>query len=418
MNHSSNPFGHHHKSDRALRSQPQFFFTMTSPVSQSAPGITFKVQDVAVGPAQMTVKGNALRDAWQNEVGAVEAMSEEPANTVQVFTKNNLFASVVHLAFYRHLPLCLSPDVIWLTIAQGFAYHVSENAEELRHLFVEHDGKKTIEVERGEFVKGSNANDWTSVFPEFAQKIGEHFKSDDLVSTVECSFSTTTEVDKICSQITLMDSMQSYFEYVMRCGCGIPSITLEGNQDDWKCVREKANALRQFKLDWWIDALDPILAQFESASRGEADPEFWTSICNLYGGSGMRKPITGWLQTFFPYLRTPRAKHGRQTPKPNTPTSMLIRNESLCEWSKSLESESQGDLGGGMGGRSGGKGCGSGVKLEMIPSGISKAPFIYVDRLNGGKRYDMAFVGGLVAVVQDEKTKMLSVKTGWAVCDS
>jgi hypothetical protein len=38
----------------------------------------------------------------------------------------------VHVAFSQHRPLSLSPDAIWLVIAQGFGHHVAENAEILR----------------------------------------------------------------------------------------------------------------------------------------------------------------------------------------------------------------------------------------------------------------------------------------------
>eukprot|EP01052_Picozoa_sp_SAG31_P041062 SAG31_NODE_6120_length_2160_cov_4.003396_1_plen_50_part_10 len=50
-------------------------------------------------------------------------MSKPPANAVEVFTRQNLLAKSVHAAFYGHHPLVLSPDVIWLTIAQGLANH-------------------------------------------------------------------------------------------------------------------------------------------------------------------------------------------------------------------------------------------------------------------------------------------------------
>ncbi|MEM1030549.1 MAG: DUF4419 domain-containing protein [Myxococcota bacterium] len=44
--------------------------------------------------------------------------------------------NAVHLAFSQHRPLRLSPDAIWLTISQGFARHIEENAEALRPAFV------------------------------------------------------------------------------------------------------------------------------------------------------------------------------------------------------------------------------------------------------------------------------------------
>ncbi len=47
----------------------------------------------------------------------------------------------VYLAFSQHRPLVLTPDVIWITLAQGFAQHVNNHAEALRSRMVVHKGK-------------------------------------------------------------------------------------------------------------------------------------------------------------------------------------------------------------------------------------------------------------------------------------
>merc|ERR1719378_289711 len=103
----------------------------------------------------------------------IEASSPAPEGTVEVFTRQNMFAKAVHAAFFGHHGLRLSPDVIWLTIMQGLANHVDQNAEALRHKFVTHAGKEDIVIERPGFVKGSPSNDWPGVFPEFAAEIGK-----------------------------------------------------------------------------------------------------------------------------------------------------------------------------------------------------------------------------------------------------
>src|SRR5262245_60151390 len=40
-------------------------------------------------------------------------------------------ASAVHLAFSEHRPLVLSPDVLWITLAEGVAAHIRQCAEEV-----------------------------------------------------------------------------------------------------------------------------------------------------------------------------------------------------------------------------------------------------------------------------------------------
>jgi len=364
--------------------------------------VRFDVNGVEASTSRASKKNaETLSQAWQS-FGAkqVEASSPIVDGTILTFDKNNLLARAVHKAFYDHHPLRLSPDIIWITIAQGFATHVNENAEELRSRFVSFEEKKQITISRPGFVKGSSKNDWVGVFPEFSQKIEEYIGAETR-ALIENDFSTTTVVEKTVSQIVLMESVKAYFDFVMRCGCGIPYIELTGTVDDWKKIRTKAAALKDFELSWWIDALLPILDEFVTAAEGNADKNFWSSICNLHAGSGLRTPITGWIQTFFPYLL------------PNSGAEKKVRNTYLTEYQVSITNKAQDDLEKGF---AKGKGCGGGVKLELIPTGISKVPFKYLDG-HTGKSYDMFFCGGITCLTQDDYKGTLEPKVGWAVIE-
>ena len=52
------------------------------------------------------------------------------------------------MAYKNHLPIIISPDIIWTLILQGFALHVQSNSEKLRTSFVDFDGKKKLEIQR------------------------------------------------------------------------------------------------------------------------------------------------------------------------------------------------------------------------------------------------------------------------------
>ena len=95
-----------------------------------------------------------------------------------------------------------------------FVWLCFSSAEKLRRHFVEHKGKKVIEVVRPEWSKGNPRNNWPDVFPEFAQQIKERTKGD-VHDIVVSDFSTSDDLSRICSQITLMDCMKSYFTYTM-----------------------------------------------------------------------------------------------------------------------------------------------------------------------------------------------------------
>ena len=100
----------------------------------------------------------------------------------------------------------------------------------------------------------------------------------------------------------MMDVFERYFHYALCCICGIPTVTLEGTPNDWQRDTEKATALREFDLDWWLGHLLPICDQFVRASHGDVDLAHWRNICKLqdaYGGD----IINGWVGKLFPYLR-------------------------------------------------------------------------------------------------------------------
>jgi hypothetical protein len=69
----------------------------------------------------------------------------------------------VHVAFSQHRPLTLSPDDIWLVIAQGFGHHVAENAAALRP-----DAAALLRMDRKRKKKISN-EDWKSPIDKEAE---------------------------------------------------------------------------------------------------------------------------------------------------------------------------------------------------------------------------------------------------------
>lgn len=279
----------------------------------------------------------------------------------------NGLLGAAHLSFARHYPLVLSPDAIWLAIAQGFATHVEANAEGLRKHFVQHEGQKTI-LHMNNYKKGDPNNPWPESFKFFSDEIEKHIgkKRDLLVS----NFSTTGPIEKAASEVVLMGAMKDYFKYREMTLCGIPEITLLGTVDDWKNVRARASTLAEFELSWWTDALLPILDHFVNASQGRANASFWDSFYKPGGGSGGPK-VTGWVNTFYPYL-----EGGRKNP---------CATEQNGWW----------------------------ISTAQFPSGISKVPFVW-DYL--GTEFKMEFLGGFVGTHQAENLS-IQPSIGWAVRD-
>ena len=225
--------------------------------------------------------------------------------------EDNLFKCMVN-AYADHHPLVLSPDVVWLIIAQNFSNYVNKHSEEMRDLFVEHEGKMKIVVTEDNDVLGKSGTkgDWEKLLSDFTAGVAANTRGD-VAEMMTADFTTTGVTERIASQITLMDAVETFFEWWnMTVACGIPSITLTGTPDDWRKVQAKARSLEKYGLEKWSRQLDKVLAEFVKASEGQPDRVFWRSIVkklrvdelkNIRGcfGSDVTM-LDGWFLTFFP----------------------------------------------------------------------------------------------------------------------
>ena len=231
------------------------------------------------------------------------------------------FAKAAHDAFYDHHPLVIRAEHVWFCIAQGFATHVNQNVEELRDRFVTHKGKEKLVVERPDFFLGQE-NPWPEAFEAFSEQIGVRLGK--LRRLVSARFSTTTAIEAAAFDVTLMDAFQGYFEYEMRCGCGIPEIQLHGTPEDWRSMIPRVRHLSEYGLQEWVDAVVPVLERIVRACEGEDDPSFWESFFRYESGSGPAE-LTGWILTLFPYLTV------------NWTSGQLGWNPYLSTWRKALD---------------------------------------------------------------------------------
>lgn len=167
-----------------------------------------------------------------------------------------------------------------------------------------------------------------------------------------------------------MSAMQHYFSYSIVTLCGIPEITLAGTPEDWVSIRRRVDAFGELDLTWWVDALDPVIAQLEATARGAIDREFWRTMYKSDDESG-GPWSSGWFTKLFAYL-------GPETKRNTFPAVDEERG---------------------------------GYELSDFPPGRSSAPFTWSYL---GERLDMELVGGMWGITQDAGGR-LGVATGWVV---
>ena len=235
------------------------------------------------------------------------ATSFSDENNLKLMGKDAFYRSIVE-AYANHQSITLSPDMVWLVISQGFARYVNAHAETMRPKIVNHNGKMDLAIQTSkDFLKEDV--DWSSLIGDFASQINKYTKGG-IAKTITADFSTTGTVERVASQITLMESVKSYFEYIVyRIACGIPSVKLHGTAADWRRVLEKTKQLEQYGLGKWVGELQPILKEFIKAAEGTPNQSFWKNIVKrqnterLKGGvCSPDKPteLDGWLLKLFP----------------------------------------------------------------------------------------------------------------------
>lgn len=338
---------------------------------QHTSNVTFAVDKVT--PATQPLPECRTHEAIRAMLDGIESCHDYHGTVIKGIYYQPLLAAV-YTAFSQHRPLVLTPDAVWITIAQGVAHHMVIHGERLRSRFVAHEGKLDLMFVCRDWVEGSPENPWNEAFESWTGQIREHVGCN-IHDTLICDFSTSGTTERVASQIVMLDIFERYFHYVLYCVCGIPTITLEGTTSDWQRLADKVASLKVFELDWWLDHLYPICEQFIRASRGDVDEKHWQSICKrqeAYGGD----IINGWIAKLFPYLRS-------FTDGPCNKRNPIFET-------------------------------GEGFQTCVAPSGLSRVPFTWQEARTNRQRA-MEVVGGLVGVIQHKETLALQPKIGWAV---
>ncbi|OQS03960.1 hypothetical protein THRCLA_03761 [Thraustotheca clavata] len=200
-------------------------------------------------------------------------------------------------AYNHHHNLVLRPDDVWLAIMIQFGLYVNGNAENLRHIFVNHEGQRELKVIR----KGSLFTvDFGSMAVKMVNLMNANLVDSTLGQWILPSFTTTTHHDTIVGSVVMMASMKKYFKYVFELECGIPEVTLLGTVEDWENIRQRIEKLQDYGevMHEWVEMLESILDEFILAAKNKPNVEFWRRVCHdISNGSGPTY-ISGWVSAF------------------------------------------------------------------------------------------------------------------------
>ncbi|MEN0060821.1 MAG: DUF4419 domain-containing protein [Myxococcota bacterium] len=264
--------------------------TTLSLLHQADDRIRFAVDDVEPS-APSTDRGVSVDQVWQLRLNLRPWHTESDAPRIVSGGAHHGLLTAVHHAYARHAPLVLTPDVLALTLHQGLARHLREAGGGTRPP----TGRETLDVAA---TSCETADDWRAILESLDAQIrasqGDHLEAPTF-------FSTTTPTARMVGRVNRLYAFKRYYDYVLRCICGIPAVELRGTVDDWHALRAWVTRQTAEGLEGWLEAMRGHADQWVASREGEPDVDYWRSIYKdqkVYGASKFR----GWIADLFPYL--------------------------------------------------------------------------------------------------------------------
>lgn len=230
--------------------------------------------------------------------GTLEPLGAETAKPSELVPSGDSFVRSAIQAWGEHLHLEIRPEEVWFTILAQLNFYMQAHAEEVRHLFVGHEGQETIYVED---------YTWTDVLWRFKDEIQARVKTPWLRDWIVPDFSTTTADDVMTANVLMMGLMKGYFRYEGGIICGLPSVTLLGDKRDWEKLLARLDRLAEFGAEpaQYRARLAPILTRFVRSFDEPDSAEirtFWSQIVfasyeTVCGAAPL--DVSGWITGFI-----------------------------------------------------------------------------------------------------------------------
>ncbi|GIZ45724.1 hypothetical protein CKM354_000887900 [Cercospora kikuchii] len=214
-------------------------------------------------------------------------------------SKYGLVYAAYH-AYSGHHHLRLRPEDVWFAILAQISFYINAHAEKLRHLFVAHDGREELIVEQ---VGTLGSADIGGLAVKMTDEMQKNILDSELRIWIMPSFTTTTEEDRVVASVWIMGTLQKYFSYSMGLICGIPTVTLLGEKEDWEAIEQRLDKLQILgkEPNQFADILRPILKYFLMSFEEPASPavkDFWGKIAHHQSGHSGPTYLSGWITAF------------------------------------------------------------------------------------------------------------------------
>ncbi|KAF1943610.1 hypothetical protein EJ02DRAFT_432988 [Clathrospora elynae] len=233
------------------------------------------------------LKGSSRADYEASKWIIQSSISRDEYEKTHITPSQNGFVYAAFYAYNQHHHLTIRPDDVWLAILSQLNFYINAHAEELRNYFVSHKGQKELEVED---VGNIRTVDFGRLARRMTTLIQNNVNDPSFWDWILLAFSTTTVCDRTTAAVLMMGSMQAYFSFMMTCTCGLPSVTLLGEREDYEDILQRLDKLPELGTECaqFADLLRPVLRNFVSSFEPQPSP-------STRSGPDF---LSGWLTAF------------------------------------------------------------------------------------------------------------------------
>ncbi|KAL8967589.1 MAG: hypothetical protein Q9197_005350 [Variospora fuerteventurae] len=186
------------------------------------------------------------------------------------------------------------------SVLSQFSFFINAHAEELRGQFVAHKGQKELRID---YCGTRYSVDYGLFAEQMGALIEQNVVDPELRQWIMPAFTTTTKNDIVVASILLMGSTQKYFKFVCGIICGLPSVTLLGNKEDWELILTRLEKLKDYGEEptQFYTLLQPVVSRFVesfNSPTSDATVAFWQRIAHYDDGGSGPTYYSGWITAF------------------------------------------------------------------------------------------------------------------------
>ncbi|KAL8853146.1 MAG: hypothetical protein Q9221_002028 [Calogaya cf. arnoldii] len=128
------------------------------------------------------------------------------------------------------------------------------------------------------------------------------------------AFTTTTNNDIVIASILLMGTTQKYFDFKCCILCGLPSVTLLGEREDWILILQRLEKLKEYGQEptQFCNLLKPVIRRFVGSFDHPTNKEitrFWQRIAHYETGGSGPDYYSGWITAFCFWDKDGKSMH-------------------------------------------------------------------------------------------------------------